>query len=53
MAGSSPAPPDTLALEAIEPVGERKLRQGGPAARTYPARAIMERHARWAHKGSR
>lgn len=50
-----PKPPRrTLArwLTKIEPVGERKLKQGGPAARTYPAREIMQRHARWVLKGA-
>jgi hypothetical protein len=51
-----PAPPRRTVsrwLRSIEPVGERALKQGGPPARTYPARSIMERHAVWASKGAK
>lgn len=35
-------------LRALTPLGWRTLPQGGPPARTYRAREIMQRHARWA-----
>ena len=34
-------------LTKLEPVGLRAMPQGGPPVRTYRAREIMERHARW------
>lgn len=44
-----PPPRRTLArwLSKIEPLGIRKLPQGGPPARTYPPTPIMKEHARW------
>ena len=51
-----PVPPRrTLSrwLATLDPDGEADLPQGGPRARTYPAKAIMERHARWARRGAR
>jgi hypothetical protein len=50
-----PVPPRrTLSrwLKALEPDGSVPLPQGGPPAKTYPAAAIMERHARWVRRGS-
>lgn len=49
-----PTPPRrTLSrwLTKIESDGDRKIKHGGPPAKTYPARAIMEQHARWARRG--
>lgn len=50
-----PAPPRrTLSrwLRALTPDGTASLPQGGPPARTYPAKEIMARHARWASRGT-
>jgi hypothetical protein len=37
-------------LAALTPVGERTLPQGGPPARTYPAKDVMRAHAAWVRR---
>lgn len=35
-------------LRGLEPIGTRELPQGGPPARLYRAREVMQRHTVWA-----